>query len=465
MPWKPRNLRPCLWMAADWTPLTDALRALLSEHGLPESHPVAVAVSGGADSMALLHAACAVSSQVTVLHVDHGLREASNADRQFVEAAAASLGCRFQAHVVEGLEDRAKTTGLGLEAAAREARYGWFAEVLGEGDVLLTGHHADDQRETRLLHLIRGARPDAWRGMDAWTTERGYTVGRPFLGLSRSALIAVLNGAGVAWREDPSNADPRHLRNRLRHDLIPLLDNIRPGWDAGLGRAAELAAEWRDSALTLLETIPHDVLPLAALDTAPSPRHLMSIWSARHGATAGQLDALMELAAPETETGKRCDTPTHGLVRERDGLVARRLASPAQGPLVFDPQSEPEGERPTPGGCVRWTVDRASTRPEILAGEEMAQVSLGALEGPLTLRRWRAGDRLAPLGMDGHQSVADILTQRKVANGDRPSALLLEDALGTAVWLVGHRIDRRAALPTAWPKDGLEVLTLRWVAE
>ena len=67
--------------------------------------------------------------------------------------------------------------------------------------------------------------------------------------------------------------------------------------------------------------------------------------------------------------------------------------------------------------------------------------------------------------MDGHQSVADILTQRKVANGDRPSALLLEDALGTAVWLVGHRIDRRAALPTAWPKDGLEILTLRWVAE
>ena len=173
----------------------------------------------------------------------------------------------------------------------------------------------------------------------------------------------------------------------------------------------------------------------------------------------------MELAAPETETGKRCDTPTHGLVRERDGLVARRLESQTLTPLVFDPQSEPEGERPTPGGNVRWTLGRASTRPEILAGEEMAQVNLGALEGPLTLRPWRAGDRLAPLGMDGHQSVADILTQRKVAHGDRPSALLLEDALGTAVWLVGHRIDRRAALPAAWPKDGLEVLTLRWVAE
>ena len=452
-------------MAADWTPLTDALRALLSEHGLPESHPVAVAVSGGADSMALLHAACAVASQVTVLHVDHGLREESKEDRQFVEAAAASLGCRFEAHVVDGLEARAKTNGLGLEAAAREARYDWFAEVLGEGDVLLTGHHADDQRETQLLHLIRGARPDAWRGMDVWTTERGFSVGRPFLGLSRSALVAVLNEAEVAWREDPSNADPRHLRNRLRHELIPLLDHLRPGWDAGLDRAAELASEWRSSTLTLLENTPHDVLPLAALDAAPSPRHLMSIWSARHGATAGQLDALMELAAPETETGKRCDTPTHGLVRERDGLVARRLESQTLTPLVFDPQSEPEGERPTPGGNVRWTLGRASTRPEILAGEEMAQVNLGALEGPLTLRPWRAGDRLAPLGMDGHQSVADILTQRKVAHGDRPSALLLEDVCGMPIWLVGHRIDRRAALPTAWPEGGLEVLTLRWVAE
>ena len=226
-----------------------------------------------------------------------------------MEAAAASLGCRFEVHVVDGLEDRAKTNGLGLEAAAREARYTWFAEVLGKGDVLLTGHHADDQRETRLLHLIRGARPDAWRGMDAWTTEWGFTVGRPFLGLSRSALVAVLNEAGLVWREDPSNADSRHLRNRLRHELIPLLDTLRPGWDAGLDRAAELASEWRGSTLDLLKTIPHDALPLSALDAAPSPRHLMSIWSARHGATAGQLDALMELAAPGTETGNDVTRP------------------------------------------------------------------------------------------------------------------------------------------------------------
>ena len=449
-------------MADEWTPLTDALRALLSEQGLSASHPVAVAVSGGADSIALLHAACAVSPGVTVLHVDHGLREDSAADRQFVEAAAAALGCRFLAHVVEGLEERSQTNGLGLEATAREERYAWFAEVLGEGDVLLTGHHADDQRETQLLHLIRGARPDAWRGMDAWTTERGFAVGRPFLGLSRSALVAALNEAGIAWREDPSNRDPRHLRNRIRHELMPLLDSLRPGWDAGLDRAGDLASEWREATLALLANTPQDVLPLSALEAAPSPRHMVSIWSARHGATAGQLNALMELATPETETGKRCDTSTHGIVREREALVARRLDSPAQAPQGFDPRNEPEGERNTVGGCLRWTVERAPTRPRILAEDHVAQVNLGALQGPLTVRPWCAGDRLAPLGMDGHQSVADILTQRKVAHADRPSALLLEEAGGMPVWLVGHRIDRRAALPDAWPEDGLDLLTLRW---
>lgn len=102
-------------------------------------------------------------------------------------------------------------------------------------------------------------------------------------------------------------------------------------------------------------------------------------------------------------------------------------------------------------------------RPRILAEDRVAQVNLSALPGPLTVRPWRAGDRLAPLGMDGHQSVADILTQRKVAHADRSSALLLEEASGMPVWLVGHRIDRRAALPNAWPEDGLDVLTLRWV--
>ena len=175
--------------------------------------------------------------------------------------------------------------------------------------------------------------------------------------------------------------------------------------------------------------------------------------------------ATPELAAPETETGKRCDTPTHGIVREREALVARRFEPQGQMPHGFDPRDEPEGEWNTVSGSLRWTVERAPTRPLILAEDNVAQVNLGALQGLLTVRPWRAGDRLAPLGMDGHQSVADILTQRKVAHGDRPSALLIEDALGTAVWLVGHRIDRRAALPAAWPKDGLEVLTLRWVAE
>ena len=450
-------------MADEWTPLTDALRALLSEQGLSESHPVAVAVSGGADSMALLHAACAVSPDVTVLHVNHGLREDSAEDRRFVEAAAAALGCRFLAHVVQGLEERAQTHGLGIEATAREERYAWFAEVLGEGDVLLTGHHADDQRETRLLHLIRGARPDAWRGMDAWTTERGFAVGRPFLGLPRQSLADALNQTGVPWREDPSNNDPRHLRNRIRHELVPLLDSLRPGWDAGLDRAGELASEWRGATLALLGNTPQDVLPLSALEAAPSPRHMVSIWSARHGATAGQLDALMELAGPQTETGKRCDTANHGIVREREALVARRLEPQGQMPHGFDPRDETEGEWNTVSGSLRWTLERAPTRPLILAEDNVAQVNLGALQGPLTVRPWRAGDRLAPLGMDGHQSVADILTQRKVAHADRPSALLVEDASGMPVWLVGHRIDRRAALPDAWPEDGLDLLTLRWV--
>ena len=450
-------------MADDWTPLTDALRALLSQQGLSESHPVAVAVSGGADSMALLHTACAVSCDVTVLHVDHGLREGSAEDRRFLEDAAAALGCRFSTHVAQGLATRAKSTGMGLEAAARAERYAWFAEMLGAGDVLLTGHHADDQRETRLLHLIRGARPDAWRGMSAWTTDRGFAVGRPFLGLPRKSLTDALNQGSIPWREDPSNADPRHLRNRIRHELIPLLDRIRPSWDAGLNRAAGLASEWRSATLDLLENQPQNALPLSALEAAPSSLHMVSIWSARYGATAGQLDALMELAEPATETGKRCDTPTHGIVREREGLVARRLESAGEEPQRLDPRDEPEGERNTPSGWVKWTVEHASTRPRILAEDNVAQVNLSALQGPLTMRPWRAGDRFAPLGIEGHQTVADILTQRKVAHADRPSALLIEDAGGIPVWLVGHRIDRRAALPDAWPEDGLNLLTLRWV--
>lgn len=172
----------------------------------PPGADVTCAVSGGADSLALLVLATAAGCRVAAVHVDHGLRPGSAAEAEVVAAAARRLGARFRA-------ERAQVApGPNLEARARAARYA----VLPPGAV--TGHTADDQAETVLLNLLRGAGLDGLAGMGR---DR-----HPILGLRRAETRAVCDAEGLAPVEDPSNLDPVHRRNRVRSELIPLLDAI-----------------------------------------------------------------------------------------------------------------------------------------------------------------------------------------------------------------------------------------------
>jgi tRNA(Ile)-lysidine synthase len=172
----------------------------------PAGAAVTCAVSGGADSLALLVLAVAAGLDVTAVHVDHGLRPGSAVEAGVVQEAAAGLGAGFRAERVD------LTPGPNLEARARAARY----SVLPAG--VLTGHTADDQAETVLLNLLRGAGLDGLAGM---RRDR-----HPILGLRRHETEAVCAGEGLAPVADPTNADPTHRRNRVRHELLPLMNDI-----------------------------------------------------------------------------------------------------------------------------------------------------------------------------------------------------------------------------------------------
>jgi len=191
----------------------------------PPGTEVVCAVSGGADSSALLILAVAAGCSVEVIHVDHGLRDGSAAEVDTVAALCSSLGVAFTARSVQ-LEP-----GPNLEARARHARY----EVLPAG--VLTGHTADDQAETMLINLMRGAGLDGMAGI-------ARTTRRPLLGLRRSDTEAVCARAGVVPIIDVMNADPAYLRVRVRHELLPLLDDLSGRDVAGiLARQAALFAD------------------------------------------------------------------------------------------------------------------------------------------------------------------------------------------------------------------------------
>jgi tRNA(Ile)-lysidine synthase len=260
----------------------------------PPGTAVTCAVSGGADSLALLVLATAAGCRVTAVHVDHGLRPESEAG--MVETVAAKLGADFRAETVD------VAPGPNLEARARAARYAVLPP-----DVL-TGHTADDQAETVLLNLLRGAGLDGLAGM--------RREGHPILDLRRSETEAVCAAEGLTPFTDPTNADPVHRRNRVRHELLPLLNDIAQRDVAPL--LARQAALLRDEAAVL------DVLA-AAVDPTDA-RLLMASPPAVARRAVRRWLANGQDHPPDAATVERVLAVAHGVAKATDAGGNRRVA-------------------------------------------------------------------------------------------------------------------------------------------
>jgi tRNA(Ile)-lysidine synthase len=203
-----------------------------------------LAVSGGPDSMGLLHGAArlvgsgAVRWHLTVAHLDHGLRADSADDASFVADAAAALDLPVAVRRAD-VGALARAEGRSIEEAGREARYRFLEDVAPGGELIATAHTLDDAAETVLLNLVRGSGLAGAAGIPA---RRGRVI-RPLLGERRATLRALLDGAGLAYRLDPSNEDRAFLRNRVRGELVPILEELRPGAIDRIGRFARLSAD------------------------------------------------------------------------------------------------------------------------------------------------------------------------------------------------------------------------------
>lgn len=303
--------------------LSTLARTLLGRCSFPPPGEVArCAVSGGPDSLALLVLATAAGCRVTAIHVDHGLRAGSEAEADVVRDAARRYGAEFRSERVE------VGPGPNLEARARRAR----RAVLGPG--VLTGHTADDQAETVIINLLRGAGLDGLSGMPA--------AGHPLLGLRRSETHELCRAEALEPVQDPSNLDPRHLRNRVRHELLPLAEDLARRDVAGL--LARQAAHLTDEA-TLLDALAEGIDPTDARALAAAPvalaRRAVRRWlrtEAGHLPDSAAVERVLAVARGEhraTELGSGMDVrrsrgrltasgPGHPQVVATDGALAGR---------------------------------------------------------------------------------------------------------------------------------------------
>jgi len=226
-----------------------------------------VAVSGGADSVALLRMLHACSQKLIVAHVNHQLRgDASDADAAFVEHLATSLGLHFRGISID-VAGVTQCEGGNLEANARKLRYDWLLTVARESQAnwIATGHTADDQIETVLHRLIRGTGLNGLAGIRAERTlADNITLVRPMLHLHHAELIDYLKSLPQAWREDATNTDLAFTRNRIRHELLPLMRSINPQVDGVLlSLSADAAIRHRDQRSAASRLLRKAELPLA----------------------------------------------------------------------------------------------------------------------------------------------------------------------------------------------------------
>jgi tRNA(Ile)-lysidine synthase len=445
--------------------LADVEGTLRRHAMLAGGETVLVAVSGGADSVALLTllAALAPAWRLTlhVLHVDHGLRADSARDAGLVRALAARLGVPAQV-------ERVRVGPGSVEAAARAARYAALeaeADRLGAGRIAI-GHTADDQAETVLMRVLDGA---GVRGLAAIPPVRGRII-RPLIEIRRPALRDALVAGGVEWIEDPSNRDPKFLRNRIRHELLPLLAasyhaDVVPAL-AGVARLARESVDALDRTaareLARLATPEAEGLTLsrAALAALPAPvaAEVLRQAAARHGSRSPLrawahrgLRRVLGPAPPRRPFRLGGVTVEVSGDRLRVGagaapaLATRTLAVP--GRLELDEIGRALEARRLPADGYR--IPRAADRVAFDAA---------AVSPTLTIRRRRRGDRFEPFGT-GERRLKSFLIDAKVPRWERDRLPLVESD-GRILWVAGLR--RGAAAPVTAATR--EILELRLIA-
>lgn len=410
-----------------------AIRTAIESHGLiPEGTKVVAGVSGGADSMALMHAFHQLSIPVTIAHLNHRLRgNESDNDAAFVRQIADELGVPavFKSVDVKAL---AAETGASIEMAARQARHDFFSEF-GEATIALA-HHADDQIETFFLKLARGAGPEGLSGMPYVQRIGSLRLIRPLLDLRRSALVEWLEANNYTWREDTSNADEAFLRNRIRHTILPLLeDELNPNIRNTIRRTMNILQQengWMDGMLKGVSIDEMADLPRAA------QRRLLRKWLFEQGITDAGFDTVEQIRTLiEQGEGSSCCT-----LNERKRVVVEygrpRLEHTDRPPdeAIWSVQIETG---------IGWKKDPADGIGELPAEASFDAERVGT--SPISVRTFQPGDRMEPMGMTGSRKLQDIFTDLKIPRAQRNSIPVVI-CRGAIIWLPGYRIDRSWAV-------------------
>lgn len=403
---------------------------------------ILLAVSGGLDSMVMLHLFRASGYQVGVAHGNFGLRgKESEGDEAFVREYCRKHEIPFHSKRFD-TKNYAESHKISMQMAARELRYEWFNKVLTEGQYhwLATAHHLNDNVETVLLRWSNGSGLDQLTGIP----RKNDRIIRPLLFASREEITDYAKTAGISWREDSSNLATHYQRNFIRHELIPRLKEINPSLEATFSQSLEKLQgahelmrrgleQLRDS-MTRMEN--HNlVIDRSLLLLLQHPGYVLYEWLREYGFEFERCRQLAEAAAG-AQTGTRFISVTHMAVIDRETI----LVSPRDREEYHDVLVEEWQDRAALGPWVMHF--HAGNDKNISNDPAVATIDFSAVRFPLLWRRWKSGDTFRPLGMKKNKKLSDFLIDEQVplSEKSRVTVVLSGDDI---VWVAGYRIDER----------------------
>lgn len=403
---------------------------------------ILVGVSGGMDSVVLLDVLGILGYECEVVHINHHLREQESVEDETL-VRELSQQRELNLHVKHiSARTHAAGTGCSVQMIARDLRYAAFTEIaLQQGlSTVAVAHHLDDQAESLLLNLNRGTGPE---GLAAMRPVRPLTehinLVRPLLRESRASIHAYATARNLQWREDRSNEDTKYLRSRLRASVMPNLNAET------LARSAKLVAEWVDEVIrpmidrSFSNAASGQSLSISHLTQLPNVLARRLVIEALRkwlpGSPANEALTERILALMNSQTGKQIEVGEGVIWRDRTHLVfiaSGKQKMPEETKLLSESTAVA-----VPGGQVRLHLTREE--PPSLTDPEGVWLDAEKLELPLTVRRWIAGDRMRPLGMQGTKKVSDLLTDNAVPAQERSSVPVVCSG-STIAWVVGHRM-------------------------
>lgn len=421
----------------------------LLEHG----DKVLVAISGGADSVALLVALCKLGYTCEAIHCNFHLRsDESNRDEQFTKDLCERLGVTL--HIVHfKTAEYAREKGISIEMAAREQRYAAFEEhrVATCAKAIAVAHHRDDSAETMLLNLTRGTGIKGLRGIQ----PRNGNIIRPLLCVGRDEILDYLKWRGESYVTDSTNLTSDYTRNKIRLEIIPKLAEINPSILATLAATAQHIGDaeriYRHAIEEATERVKHgNEIDLEALAKEPAPATLLHEILSPYGFNSTHIDDIWN--SIESEGSRRFHAAKWDIIKDRKRLIIVQKKSCRLKDTLLPTDGNIETEQGTLSiACYKFNG-------EIPKQRNIACLDIDKLYLPLTLRHTRNGDRFAPFGMRGTKLVSDYLTDRKKSLVEKEMQLVITDATGEIVWVVNERPSAHSCVT----ESTKEILVIEW---